>query len=190
MKCNEPYPEGTYEECHLDLRHSGDHEYYGKAWPRLELGELDPDVDRLIRAGAKARHAWGMDDRTYPVVIERTITYVYWAEGESEEDALAAIDGDAWEISLDNEDSIDCSHEVRRIDKFERDDAFKARHYGDIGPQIQCPGCGKDSFRREWYHDPLRKCHGPIQWRENAHATQLSWRWRREHKATPSAVTA
>lgn len=190
MKCEDPSPEGTYEECQLDLRHSGDHEYFGTKWPRLEPGELDPDVEALIDAGVNARRTWGLDDRTYPVVIERTITYVYWAEAASEEDALASIAGDTWEINLSNEESIDCSDEVRRIGEFERNDAFKARHFGRIGPEIRCPGCGRDSFRREWYHDPMRKCHGPIVWHEVAHATQLSWRYSRKHQATPMAVTA
>ena len=39
-------------------------------------------------------------------------------------------------------------------------------------------------------HDPFRRCHGPIQWRENTHASALQWRYSREHKATPMAVTA
>lgn len=190
MKCEDPYPDGTYEECNLDLRHNGDHEYFGKKWPRLELGELEEDVNDLIEAGASARRTWGLDDRTYPVVIERTITYIHWVEAPSEEEALASIASDTWEINLDNEDSISCGDKVRRVDRFEREDAFLSRNSGDIGPVLRCSGCGRDSFRREWYHDPLRKCHGPIQWRENARATQLSWRYRREHKATPMAVNA
>ena len=39
MKCNEPYPQGSYEECQLDLGHRGDHEYFGKKWARPEPAE-------------------------------------------------------------------------------------------------------------------------------------------------------
>ena len=48
MKCDEPYPQGSYEECQRDLGHRGDHEYFGKKWARPEPAEPDPDVEAIL----------------------------------------------------------------------------------------------------------------------------------------------
>ncbi|MGW6604855.1 hypothetical protein [Streptomyces sp. NPDC055036] len=98
------------------------------------------------------------------------MTSKYWADGGDYPD-------------LDSEQEIDGSLEFRRIDSYERSSLTGAL----IGPSIVCPDCGKLAARREWFHNPYRKCHGPIEWRENVHARTLQWRYRRESKATPAA---
>lgn len=185
MKCEDPSPEGTYEECQLDLGHSGDHEYFGKKWPRLERGELAPDVEALIDAGVKARNTWDLNERQYPIVVEVTSVYVINAPGETEDEALSYWDGGDFP-DLDGEQAIDGGFEIRRVDQWQRTGLTGA----PIGPQIACPDCGRQAMHREWYHDPFRRCHGPIQWRENTNARALKWRYSREHHATPMAVTA
>ncbi|WP_424863075.1 hypothetical protein [Streptomyces sp. MMS24-I29] len=96
----------------------------------------------------------------------------YWADGGDYPD-------------LDGEQAIDGGFEIRRVDRWQRGSLAGAL----IGPEIQCPGCRKLAMRREWFHDPFRKCHGPIQWRENTNASSLRRRYRREHRATPVAVS-
>jgi hypothetical protein len=182
VKCNEPYPQGSYEQCTRDLCHNGDHEYFGKKWPRLVPAEPNEDVDVLLSRADRETRAWGTDERSYPVVIERTVTYVYWVDASSEDHALKSVASDTWEIDLSKETGLDCSDEVRRLDKFEWEEAFRSEIGYEYGPRIQCPGCGRSSFRREWFHDPMRKCHGPIEWRETQ-APNPHYRWSREHKA-------
>lgn len=167
MKCNEPYPEGSYEECRLDLGHRGDHEYFDKKWARPEPAEPDPAVEALLDRAISEARVWGVEERKFPVVIERTLTYVYWVDADCEDDALKNAADDSWEIDLAKEQPIDGSDHVRRLDEFERRDAFQSEMGYEFGPKLPCPDCGRFSFRREWYHDPYRKCHGPIAWHKN-----------------------
>ncbi|MFF3128564.1 hypothetical protein ACFVRD_41280 [Streptomyces sp. NPDC057908] len=196
MRCDEPlFEEGqTYSaySCRLDLNHSGAHEdARRRKYPRaLALG-LDEDLNDLITAGHNVnRDLWDLDEREYPVLVEVTQRYVKWVSAPSEDDALKYWD-DPTDLNLDSADVIDGDLEVQRIDRHLATEAFRSRHTRQhIGPQIQCPGCGTEAFRREWFHDPFRKCHGPIEWRENANARALQWRYRREFKAAPVASQA
>lgn len=189
MRCNEPYPQGTYEECNLDLGHRGDHEYYGKKWPRPEGAEPNPEIQAILDRAIHEARAWGADERSYPVVIERTQTYVVWVEGDCEDSALKNAADDCWEMDLDKESPIDGSDEVRRLDKYERQEAIRSEYGYEYGPRIACPDCGKQSFSREWYHDPFRKCHGPIEWSEYP-APNPRYRWSRKHQAHPGTAVA
>ncbi|MFJ2676335.1 hypothetical protein [Streptomyces sp. NPDC087525] len=191
MNCDEPLylPDEDYSsrDCQLKLGHTGDHEYFGgQKFPRPEPAEPDLDVADLIEAGGQARRTWGMDEQQWPIVVEVTSVYVIHAPGATEDDALKywADCGDY--PSLDGETTIDGGIEFRRIDRWQRRDLTGA----PIGPSIACPDCGKQAMRCEWYHNPYRKCHGPIEWRENAHARTLQWRYQREFKATPAHVPA
>ncbi|MFB6619437.1 hypothetical protein ACFC5H_09080 [Streptomyces rochei] len=181
MKCNEPYPQGSYEECRLDLGHTGDHEYFDKKWSRPEPADPDPAVEALLDQAAREARVWGVGERKFPVVIERTLTYVLWVDADCEDNALLNAADDSWETDLSKETPTNGSDEVRRLDEFERQDAFESEMGREFGPQIQCPGCRRLSFRREWFHDPYRKCHGPIAWRQPFKSV-LPWR---EHNATP-----
>ncbi|MYZ37509.1 MULTISPECIES: hypothetical protein [unclassified Streptomyces] len=184
MNCDEPLhldgEDHSSRNCLLKLGHPGAHEYYGgQKFPRPESAEPNPDVEDLIVAGAKARNAWGMDEMQWPIVVEVTSTYVIKAPGATEDEALKYwVDGDYPDLS--GEQAIDGSVEFRRIDRWQRRDLTGA----PIGPAIACPGCGRLSMKREWFHNPMRKCHGPIKWHETR-APKLYWRYRREHKATP-----
>jgi hypothetical protein len=182
MKCEEPYPQGSYEECQLHLGHRGDHEYFGKKWSRPEPAEPNPDVEAILDRADRETRAWGTEERSYPVVIERTLTYVIWVDADCDDNALKNAADNCWEMDTSKETPIDGSDLVRRLDKFERQEAFRSEMGHEFGPRIECPGCGRQSFRREWFHDPMRKCHGPIGWRETQ-APSPRYRWSREHKA-------
>lgn len=189
MKCHEPYPEGSYEECQLDLGHRGDHEYFGKRWSRPEPAESDENVEVLLDRADREARAWGTEERSYPVVIERTLTYVVWVDADGEDNALKNAADDAWEMDLSKESPIDGSDEVRRLEKWERQEAFRSEMGSEFGPRIQCPDCRRQSFRREWFHDPLRKCHGPIEWHESS-APNPRYRWDRKHQSTAGTEVA
>jgi hypothetical protein len=189
MKCDEPlYTNGeeySSRDCQLELGHSGAHEYFGERFPRPEPTEPNPDVADLIERAARKRGAWDMDEVNWPIVVEVTSVYVIKVPGATEDEALEYWNNGDYP-DLDGEQAIDGGFEIRRVDKYQRDTLLG----GPIGPRIACPDCGKQAMRREWFHDPLRKCHGPIEWRENTNARTLQWRYSREHKATPMAVTA
>ena len=186
MKCDEElYRDGeeySSRDCQLELGHAGAHEYFGEKFPRPEAsGELDPEITDLIEKAAGNR-AWDLDERQWPIVVEVTSVYVIKAPGATEDEALKYWAGSGDYPNVDGEHCIDGGFEYRRLDHWQRSDAFGT---SPVGPRIQCPGCGELAMRREWYHNPLRKCHGPIQWRENVHARSLNWRYSREFKATP-----
>lgn len=184
MNCDEPlYRDGedySSRDCQLKLGHSGDHDYFGEKFPRLELAEPDPDITNLIDAAAHKRGIWGLDEVQWPIVVEVTTVYVIKAPGATEDEALANYSDEY--PDLDGEHAIDGSFEVRRLDNWQHRDTLGT---GSFGPYIQCSGCGKLAMKREWYHNPLRKCHGPIQWHETQ-APSLRYRYSREHKATPA----
>lgn len=182
MKCEESYPQGSYEECQLDLGHRGDHEYFDKKWPRLVPAEPNEDITDLLDRADRETRAWGTDERSYPVVIERTLTYVVWVDADCEDNALQDAAYEPWEIDTDKETPIDGSDLVRRLTGFERTETFRSEIGYEYGPRIECPGCGRSSFRRMWYHNPLRKCHGPIVW-EETRAPNPRYRWCRKQEA-------
>lgn len=186
MKCEEPLFEGgqkySYYNCVLDLRHSEAHEdVRGRKYPRtIPLG-LDEDLNDLITEGHNVSHdLYNLDDREYPVIVETVTRYVLWVSAPSEDDALAYYD-DPYDLSLQNEVAIGGSIETQRIDHHDRHDALTSRHHGEkVGPKVACPDCGKLAFRRAWFHDPYRRCHGPIAWRRSAVGRPM-----REFQATP-----
>lgn len=183
MNCNEPlYRDGedySSRDCQLKLGHPGSHDYFGEKFPRLEVAEPDPAIANLIDAAARKRGRWDLDEVKWPIVVEVTTIYVVNAPGATEDEALANY-GDDYP-DLEGEHAIDGGFEVRRADEYQ---LSLTAHTSPFGPFIRCPGCGELAMRREWYHSPLRKCHGPIEWRETK-APSLQYRYRREHKATP-----
>ncbi|MFD9567713.1 hypothetical protein [Streptomyces sp. NPDC059994] len=185
MKCADPKPDGTYEECDRDLGHSGDHAYLNRRWPRLTPAEPDWDVQELLDA-ALPRDAWGVQERSYPVVVIETVAKVIWVDAENQDRALGYYEDDWSDVPLSGADTISADLEFRRPDRFELKEALEARRSGvKVGPLVACPDCGVTAFCREWFHKPLRRCHGPIEWRENSRATSPSWRYRREFRTTP-----
>jgi hypothetical protein len=189
VKCEEPYPQGTYEECNLDLGHRGDHEYYGKKWARPVPAEPDPAVEAILDRAIRETRTWGAGERRYPVVIERTQVYVVWVDADCEDNALKDAADEPWEIDTSKETPIDGSDHVRRLTEFERTEAWRGEMGSQYGPWIQCPGCGRLAFRREWRHDPMRKCHGPIEWDETR-APNPRYRWYRRSRAHAGAGVA
>jgi hypothetical protein len=184
MKCGEPKPGSSYQDCDEELKHQGDHSYLGQRWPRIQLAEPDWDVNELLD-NETPREAWGVTDRSFPIIVTETITRVLWVDAETEDQALAYWADDWSDIPLRDAEVLDGELDFARPDKYQRQDAFKAnRHEQKIGPQIACPGCGAEAFRRAWFHNPMRKCHGPIQWRESQ-SSNPRYRWSREFQSTP-----
>jgi hypothetical protein len=190
MKCDEPlYEDGdeySSRDCQSDLGHSGDHDYFGRRFPRPVVGSLAPELEQLLERAAAERNALGVDERQWPIVVEVTSVYVIKAPGNTEDEALAYWDGGDYP-DLEGEQAIDGSFEIRRADRYQLDGL---RGYTGFGPQVACPDCGRTAMQRSWYHDPFRKCHGPIEWREYEHAKGLRWRYSRDHKATPAITEA
>lgn len=185
MKCSEPYPGGSYQECQRDLGHSGKHDYLGTTWSRPAAAEPNPEVADLLERSVPPR-TFGVDERSYPIVVVETRTHIVWVDAESEDQALAYWADDYCDLNLDSADTIDGDLEFQRPDRWQRQEAAQHRHHGKtVGPQIACPDCGAVDVRREWFHNPYRKCHGPIEWRQT-NAAKLQWRYRREFKATPA----
>lgn len=188
MKCNEPMfrPGETYSsrDCQLDLGHHGPHEYFRETMPRPEpSGAIDPRVLALLDQSARERGiSWSVDERRHTIAFEVTTVYAVEVAAETEDAALQMYEDLADLPHFETEGvSINGSVDVRRLDPYERSDMTGV---SPIGPQIACPGCGVLSMRREWYHRPLRRCHGPIRWRETR-SPSLRYRWSREHAATP-----
>jgi hypothetical protein len=164
MKCGEAKPDSSYQTCDRELKHSGSHEYLGTRWPRLVPEEPNWEVRDLLEDATPA-NAWGVDERRFPIIVTETITRVLWVDAENEDDALAYWADDWADIPLKDAHVIDGSLDFERPDEFQRQQAFEARgHRRHVGPEIACPDCGRTAFRRAWFHDPYRKCHGPIQW--------------------------
>ncbi|MFD9868512.1 hypothetical protein ACFXI8_27090 [Streptomyces niveus] len=184
MNCDEPlYRDGedySSRDCQLKIGHPGSHDYLGEKFPRLEVAEPDPAIARLIDAAARKQGLWALDEVKWPIVVEVTTVYVVNAPGATEDEALANY-GDDYP-DLEGEHAIDGSFEVRRLDSWQRRDTLGTSPFG---PFIRCSGCGELAMRREWYHNPLRRCHGPIKWRETQ-ARNLGYRYRREIGATPA----
>ena len=178
MKCNEPMPGGSYQTCDRELKHSGDHGYLRDRWPRPEPAAPDYDVWELLDNTAP-RDAWGLQERSFPIIVTETVTRVIWVDAENEDRALAYWEDDV--PDLKDTEVLDAYVEYDRPDKHQRQEALNSKSFGQkIGPVIQCSDCGRTAFRREWFHDPYRKCHGPIQWRQGGHGKPM-----REFQATP-----
>ncbi|MEU6362154.1 hypothetical protein [Streptomyces albidoflavus] len=171
-------PGSTYKECDGKLLHEGGHSYLDETWPRLEPEVNEEIADLIAEAAGPMVAPWELNGRRYPVIVEVTTTYVVWQEAESEDEALADLEDD-YEIGLTHDMAIDVSQEIRRPDRWERWDAVNAE--GRAGPKLQCPDCGKLSFTRAWFHDPMRRCHGPIEWVQHSPISRPS----RKHQMTP-----
>lgn len=180
MKCGEPKPGDTWRACDKNLKHPGNHRYLNESWPRLMPNEPDPDVEELLAQTRPAR-AWGLEERSYPIVVVETITRVLWVDAADEDDALAYYADDWSEVPLKEAHVLSGDLEFRRLEDYERQEAHEVEMGREFGPKLQCPGCGRLSFRRAWFHDPYRKCHGPIQWRLLPGAR----RHFRDHEQTP-----
>lgn len=163
MKCAETNPEETYQECQRDLGHAGSHEYFSTRWARPVPAILDDDIEDMILAGARSlgrSREWDLNERDYYVAFEVTNVYLVKVSAESEDEAIGQFDDGEWP-DFSREQAIDGNVDVRRPTEFERQDVDPET----LGPQIACPECGKLSMSPRWFHDPYRKCHGPIQWR-------------------------
>ncbi|CAL9665737.1 hypothetical protein SUDANB145_07386 (plasmid) [Streptomyces sp. enrichment culture] len=185
MKCGEPNPNRSYADCDRELKHSGDHAYLNDRWPRVQPAEPDWDVQELLETAIPAT-AWGVNERSFPIVVTETVTRVIWVEAETEDQALAYWGDDPTELPSGGE-VLDGSLEFERPAKWQREAALRAsanRFESRVGPLVRCPGCGVEAFRREWLHDPMRKCHGPIEWRETR-SENPRYRWRREYRTAP-----
>lgn len=184
MKCGEPKPGSSYATCDSDLKHRGDHTYLNDRWPRVQPAEPDWDVLQLLEDAIPAT-AWGIDERSFPIVVTETITRVIWVDAENEDQALAYWGEDPTDLP-DGGEVLDASFEFERPAPWQRQAAFKANRFeSKIGPLVPCPDCGAEAFRREWIHNPMRKCHGPIEWRETP-SQNPRFQWRREYKSTPA----
>lgn len=196
MKCGEPKPGSSYATCDSDLKHRGDHTYLNDRWPRVQPAEPDEDVDVLLSRAAREAGAWGVEERSFPIVVTETVVRVIWVQAENEDQALAYWGDDPTDMPSGGE-ALDFSFEFERPDRWQREAAFRSRVNrieSKIGPLVSCPDCGAEAFRREWIHNPMRRCHGPIEWRETQ-STNPEYRWRREYRSTPvggirEAVTA
>ncbi|GHI91315.1 hypothetical protein [Streptomyces olivaceus] len=184
MKCGEPMPGGIYQNCDQELKHTGGHAYLRDRWPRVEPAAPDWDVQELLEDATPAT-AWGVNERSFPIVVTETITRVLWVDAETEDEALAYWADDYCDIPLKSADIIDGYLDFERPDEHQRTEAFRAnRAEQRIGPLVPCPDCGRQDFRRAWFHDPYRKCHGPIRWRINGIGKPM-----REYEKTPVAGT-
>ncbi|MYU24515.1 hypothetical protein [Streptomyces sp. SID8352] len=184
MKCGEPKPDGTYQTCDEELGHRGRHAYLGGSWPRVQPAAPDWDVNELLEDATPA-DAWGVNKRRFPIIVTETVTRVLWVDAETEDKALAYWADDYCDIPLKDAVVIDGYLDFERPDRHQREEAFRAaatRQERTIGPLIRCPGCGREEIRRAWFHDPYRKCHGPIQWEMTAVG-----RLRRAYRKTPAA---
>ncbi|WP_328860918.1 hypothetical protein [Streptomyces sp. NBC_00306] len=184
MACNEPLyddetPTISVRDCQLELGHPGAHEYFGKKYPRpVPSGEAEEALDLIHRAAG--RQAWELDEREYYVAFEVTNVYLIKVSGEDEDAALKVYSDYDEFPDFSREQAIDGGVEIRRADRYELSNMTGA----PFGPRIACPDCGREEMRREWAHNPLRRCHGPIEWRETQ-ASNLQWRYRREFNWGP-----
>ncbi|MFI6491278.1 hypothetical protein [Streptomyces sp. NPDC050564] len=180
MKCGELKPGDSWRECDQKLKHSGPHRYLNESWPRVVPNEPNPDVEALLDR-TKAARSWGLDERRYPIIVIETVTRLMWVDADDEDDALSLYADDYSDIDLDGTEVLDGELEFRRLDDIER---INLQRTSPIGPVIACPECGDVAMTRRWYHNPLRKCHGPIEWTETR-APNPQYRWRRKFQATP-----
>lgn len=180
MRCGEAKPDSSYQACDQELQHSGPHEYLGQKWQRLVPELPAPDVEALLEDTLPA-NAWGINERRYPIIVTETITRVLWVDAETEDEALAYWADDWSDIPLKDAHVLDGYLEFARPDEYQRQEAVEANHNGQpVGPQIACHDCGRESFRQTWFHNPFRKCHGPIVWKISGIGRPM-----REHHQTP-----
>ena len=88
MKCGEPMPDSSYATCDGQLKHRDDHGYLGQRWPRIQPNEPDWEVQELLD-NQTPRDAWGVMERSFPIIVTETVTRVLWVDAESEDQALA-----------------------------------------------------------------------------------------------------
>jgi hypothetical protein len=185
MKCGEPKPGGTYETCDRDLKHAGNHAYLNQRWPRPVGNEPDWEIQEMLDEALSRRRIYA-EGPSFPIIVTETVTRVLWVEAEDEDHALAYYGDDPTEVPLRDTEVLDGYLEFERPDTYQRKSAFESAQHGrKIGPLLPCPDCGRESFGRSWFHDPYRKCHGPIQWRKGGHGKPI-----REYQQTPAHNSA
>jgi hypothetical protein len=181
VKCDEPYEGGEFAGCMKDLGHAGDHERFGIRWPRpVPSGVMSAEVRKLLPGG------WGHDERQFYLTFEVTEVYLVPVSAESEDEALDMYSDYSDLPDFRRHDAIDGDISVRRPSFDERTNMTGA----PIGPKIACPGCGELAMSRSWYHRPLRKCHGPIEWTTWTSANGTLWASRKREAHAGQAVTA
>lgn len=190
MKCGEPKPGSSYATCDRDLKHDGDHSYLSDRWSRVQPAEPDWEVQELLDSQTP-RNAWGVMERSFPIVVTETVVRVIWVEAETEDQALAYWGDDPSELPSGGE-VLDGSLEFERPDRWQRQAAFQANRFvSKVGPLVACPDCGAEAFRREWIHNPYRRCHGPIVWRLGGHGKLMrKYRSTSVYDATRQAVAS
>ncbi|OQQ13049.1 hypothetical protein B0675_40235 [Streptomyces sp. M41(2017)] len=173
MKCDEPHEGNEFAGCTKELGHAGDHEHFGTRWPRpVPSGELSDRVLKLLPGG------WGHNEREFYLAFEVTSVYLIPVSAESEDEALEMC-GDGSDLpDFNRYQAVDGDVSVRRPYLDERTGMTGS----PIGPKIACPGCGELAMSRSWYHRPLRKCHGPIEWTVRTSASGKPWA-SRKHEA-------
>lgn len=186
MNCDEPlYVDGegySYRDCTLELCHPGSHQdSAGRRYARpLPSGDAEEALSFISDLPVAAK-LWDLDEREFYIKFSVTNVYMVKVSAESEDAALKQYSDYCDFPDFSRESPIDGGVEIERPDVHDRSMLTGA----PIGPQIACPDCGAVEMRREWFHNPYRKCHGPIEWRET-NAAKLQWRYRREFKATPA----
>lgn len=185
MNCNEQIPDPQYTslsyDCAKEIGHLGAHESAsGRKLPRpIPSGDAEEALDLIDQAAGP--RCWDLHERDFYVKFSVTNVYMIKISAESEDDALKRFADYCDFPDFSQETPVDSSVEAERPDVYERLQVTGA----PIGPQIACPDCGKLSMTRAWHHNPFRKCHGPIQWRDTGNQ-HLRWRYRRTF-ANPSA---
>jgi hypothetical protein len=180
MKCGEPKPGDSWRSCDKELKHAGSHRYLNESWPRPVPDGHDWDVQSLLEE-TLPRTAYGVNERSFPIIVTETVTRLLWVDAENEDDALAYWADDYSDIELKGTEVLDGYLEFERPDEDQRQEAFRSQansNRGDskVGPLQKCPDCEATAFGREWLHDPYRKCHGPIAWRLSLGRPMREWR--------------
>lgn len=89
MKCEESYPQGSYEECQLDLGHRGDHEYLG--------GDAGTEPALPVVPQARGSRRMAGDGMSTPIVRRRKrpveVDTIQWT-GSNLDDLIDFTGGD------------------------------------------------------------------------------------------------
>ncbi|HEY9354075.1 MAG TPA: hypothetical protein VIP28_12525 [Nocardioides sp.] len=192
MKCDEPlFKDGdddSFNFCTRDLGHPGAHEdSFRCRYPRpVPSGDAEEILDAIERA-VPQHQRWDLDERDYYIKFAVTNVYLVKVSAESEDAALRQYEDYCDFPDFSREHAIDGGVEISRPERWDLDNLKGA----PFGPRVACPDCGALAMRREWMHNPYRRCHGPIKWRESK-APSLRYRYSREFKSAPvyEAVTS
>lgn len=183
MNCGEQIPDDKYisYDCVKEIGHPGAHESSsGRRLPRpVPSGDAEEALALIDRAAGPRR--WDLNEREFYVKFSVTNVYMIKVTAESEDAALNQYSDYCDLPDFHRESPIDGDVEIERPDKHDRLMLTGA----PIGPKIACPDCGALAMSRGWYHKPLRKCHGPIEWVETRSRSPRH-QWRRKFPDAPS----